>query len=45
MVAMEIGAGQEGAVSALFAAEGFAISSRADLNSVVRCLILRLDGR
>ena len=31
------------AVSRLFAAEGFAISSREDLNSMVRCLILRTN--
>jgi release factor glutamine methyltransferase len=41
---VEIGAGQEAAVRALFAAQGFTISSRGDLNGVARCLILALDG-
>jgi release factor glutamine methyltransferase len=38
---MEIGAGQEQAVSALFAAEGLSVSSRRDLAGHVRCLVLR----
>ena len=40
---LEIGAGQEAAVSALLAAEGFTIESRRDLNGIVRCLILSVD--
>lgn len=40
---LEIGAGQEEKVRALFAAEGFTIESRSDLKGIVRCLILRLD--
>jgi release factor glutamine methyltransferase len=38
---VEIGAGQAAAVSALFAAEGFTIESRADLRGITRALILR----
>jgi release factor glutamine methyltransferase len=38
---LEIGAGQEPAVRALLAAEGFAVSSRADLAGVTRCLVLK----
>ena len=38
---LEIGAGQETAVRALLAAEGFAVSSRADLAGVPRCLVLK----
>jgi release factor glutamine methyltransferase len=37
---IEIGAGQAAAVSALFAAEGFTIESRADLSGIERALIL-----
>ncbi|HJQ18352.1 MAG TPA: peptide chain release factor N(5)-glutamine methyltransferase [Allosphingosinicella sp.] len=37
---VEVGAGQADAVSALFAAEGFAVSRRNDLAGHVRCLIL-----
>jgi len=40
---VEIGAGQEKAVSALFAARGFTIESRRDLRGIVRCLVLTLD--
>jgi release factor glutamine methyltransferase len=40
---IEIGAGQEKAVSSLFAAEGFTIESRRDLRGIVRCLVLTLD--
>lgn len=40
---IEIGAGQREAVAALFAAQGFRVSSRKDLNGVERCLILTLD--
>lgn len=40
---IEIGAGQEKPVSALFAAEGFTIESRSDLRGIVRCLLLTLD--
>jgi len=43
IVCLEIGAGQQEAVSALMAAEGFTIESRRDLNGVVRCLILSRD--
>jgi len=38
---VEIGAGQRDAVASLFAAAGFTISSREDLNKVPRCLVLR----
>jgi release factor glutamine methyltransferase len=38
---IEIGAGQEGSVSGLFAAHGFTISSRLDLSLIPRCLLLR----
>jgi release factor glutamine methyltransferase len=37
---IEIGAGQEQPVSALFAAQGFRVSSRRDLGGHVRCLII-----
>lgn len=37
---VEIGAGQRDAVAALFAAEGFAATARADLAGVARCLVL-----
>ncbi len=37
---IEIGAGQEKAVAALFAAQGFTIESRTDLRGIVRCLVL-----
>jgi release factor glutamine methyltransferase len=40
---IEIGAGQEKAVSALFAAQGFTIESRRDLGGILRCLVLTLD--
>ncbi len=40
IVCLEIGAGQEETVRALFAAQGFTIESRRDLSGVVRCLIL-----
>jgi release factor glutamine methyltransferase len=43
IVCLEIGAGQQSAVSALMAAEGFTIESRSDLNGIVRCLILSVD--
>ena len=43
VVCVEIGAGQEKAVSSLFAAEGFTIESRRDLRGIVRCLVLTLD--
>lgn len=39
---VEIGAGQDAAAGGLFAEAGFTVSSRADLNGVTRCLILRL---
>jgi len=45
IVCLEIGAGQQAAVSALMAAQGFAIESRRDLNGITRCLILSLDIR
>lgn len=38
---IEIGLGQEGAVSALFEAEGLRVLSRRDLAGRIRCLILR----
>lgn len=37
---VEIGAGQEKAVAALFADEGFTIESRKDLRGIARCLVL-----
>jgi len=40
VICIEIGAGQEKAVSALFAALGFTIESRRDLRGIVRCLVL-----
>jgi release factor glutamine methyltransferase len=43
IVCLEIGAGQEIAVSALMAAQGFTIESRRDLKGIVRCLILSAD--
>ena len=43
IVCIEIGAGQEKAVSDLMAGEGFTIESRRDLNGIVRCLILLAD--
>jgi release factor glutamine methyltransferase len=36
----EVGAGQAAAVRAIFAAEGFTIESRNDLNGVERCLVV-----
>lgn len=43
IVCLEIGAGQQAAVSALMAAEGFTIESRRDIRGIVRCLILSAD--
>jgi release factor glutamine methyltransferase len=40
---VEIGAGQEKDVCALFAAQGFTVKSRSDLGGIVRCLIFGLD--
>jgi len=40
---LEIGGGQQAAVSALMATEGFTIKSRRDLNRIARCLILSVD--
>jgi release factor glutamine methyltransferase len=40
---VEIGAGQEESVSAIFAARGFTIESRKDLRGIVRCLVLTLN--
>ena len=40
---VEIGAGQEESVAALFAAEGFTTESRRDLRGIVRCLLLTID--
>ena len=40
---VEIGAGQQSEAIALFADQGFTISSRMDLNQRVRCLILTVD--
>lgn len=40
---LEIGAGQENAVTQLMAAEGFTIESRSDLNGIARCLVLMPD--
>lgn len=39
---VEIGAGQEAAVAALFAAQGFAVAARRDLAGIVRALMLRI---
>jgi release factor glutamine methyltransferase len=39
---VEIGAGQQEAVTSLFAAGGFTIESRRDLRGIVRCLVLTL---
>ena len=44
MICLEIGAGQEKAVSALMANWGFTIESRKDLKGIVRCLVLRVDA-
>jgi len=43
IVCLEIGAGQEAAVAALMAGEGFTTESRKDLRGIVRCLVLGLD--
>jgi release factor glutamine methyltransferase len=43
IVCLEIGAGQDAAVAALMAGEGFTTESRKDLNGIVRCLVLDLD--
>lgn len=40
---IELGAGQEKAVRALFVAAGFTTESRSDLNWIARCLVLGLD--
>ncbi|MEO7179076.1 MAG: methyltransferase domain-containing protein, partial [Allosphingosinicella sp.] len=40
LACVEIGAGQRDSVAALFAAEGFAVSSRRDLANIERCLML-----
>lgn len=40
---LEIGMGQEQAVTALFEPAGFTISSRTDLNGIPRCLVLQPD--
>lgn len=40
---VELGAGQEKAVRALFAAAGFTTESRSDLSGTPRCLVLGLD--
>ena len=40
---VEIGAGQEKAVSELFAREHFTIASRSDLRGIARCLVLSVD--
>jgi release factor glutamine methyltransferase len=40
---VEIGAGQEKDVRALFAAQGFTTESQVDLRGIVRCLIFGLD--
>ena len=43
LACVEIGAGQEPRAGAIFAAAGFTISSRADLNGIARCLLLGID--
>jgi len=43
LACVEIGAGQENAVSALFATQGFTIESRRDLRGIARCLMLTPD--
>jgi release factor glutamine methyltransferase len=40
---VEIGAGQEQAARALYAAAGFSVSARPDLAGIARCLVLVLD--
>ena len=45
IICLEIGAGQQEAVSLLMAAEGFTIESRKDLNGIIRCLILSAGDR
>jgi release factor glutamine methyltransferase len=40
LACVEIGAGQAAAAAALFRAEGFTVSSRADLNGIARALVL-----
>ncbi|WP_129792209.1 peptide chain release factor N(5)-glutamine methyltransferase [Sphingosinicella sp. CPCC 101087] len=42
---IEVGAGQHDRAAALFAEQGFTVSSRADLSGVSRCLILRPGSR
>jgi release factor glutamine methyltransferase len=41
LACIELGAGQRDEVAALFAAQGFTISSRRDLRNIERCLLLR----
>jgi release factor glutamine methyltransferase len=43
IVCLEIGAGQQEAVSGMMGDEGFTIESRNDLRGIARCLILRID--
>ena len=43
IVCLEIGAGQENAVTGLMAAKAFTIESRTDLKGITRCLVLRID--
>jgi release factor glutamine methyltransferase len=43
LACVEIGAGQAAAAAGIFAAEGFAVATRDDLNGIPRCLILTLD--
>ncbi len=40
LACLELGAGQRDAVAALFAAQGFTVSSRRDLGNIERCLLL-----
>lgn len=40
LACIELGAGQRDAAAALFAAEGFTVSSRRDLRNIERCLLL-----
>jgi release factor glutamine methyltransferase len=41
LACVEIGAGQEGEVAALFAGQGLRVSARPDLAGITRCLVLR----
>lgn len=44
LACIELGAGQAGAVAALFESAGFAVSTRTDLAGVTRCLLASLNN-